>query len=462
MFRFESNVDKADVDEAGNVQEGPPFLAFCRIDLSVLLEEVLPHYLTLYLGQYPHAVISSEGGTIFASAGFLQQEVSERSPEIAVPIISPLSLGDPRNFLEGDRPASIQKPARTGPGDRSVGDVDRQSPFLAFLLSRSLGHDMMRILQGGEGPLARVSVYYPNRPLEEIIAVRKSVNLVVSFGIVAVLLLSFLVMYRLYTKTGELRAREQEFVASMSHELRTPVSVIRSAADNLADGVIGDEKRVETYGKLIREQAARLTRMVEGILAFAGLSSGVRSREEKVDIISLSRAVVDSLRPFAEKVGATIGVSIDGVPACVKTDPSALRLIMENLLTNALRHGLRSSTEDERGAGNAVLEYRGDPVRLEVSCTGKGNCTIIVEDHGGGIPAKEAGKLFEPFVRGEQAVKEQREGTGLGLHLVKRVVALLGGTIALESPYRNRLGIMVSGCRFRVEFPVEEVSVNEG
>lgn len=151
MFRFESDVDKADVDEAGNIQGGPPFLAFCRIDLSVLLEEVLPHYLTLYLRQYPHAVISSEGGTIFASAGFLQQEVRERSPEIAVPIISPLSLGDPRNFLEGDRPASIQKPARTGPGDRSVGDVDRQSPFLAFLLSRSLGHDMMRLLQGGRG-----------------------------------------------------------------------------------------------------------------------------------------------------------------------------------------------------------------------------------------------------------------------------------------------------------------------
>ncbi len=476
IFRFKKGADNG---ETGEVEEkgeywkappAPPFIGFCRIDLSVLFEEVIPYYVSSYLESYAYTITFSDGAVpgsrpgaipgsvISVSVGFSNKIGAERKPEITVPLSGPLSLGHPRFLFPDRNEGGGSIPAWNKEGGRMPDELDRQSPFLAFLLSRSLGRDMMGIIEES-APIALVSVFYPDRPLEDIISARKSMNLAVSFGIVAVLFLSSLVMFRIYTKTGELRAREQEFVASMSHELRTPISVIQSASDNLADGVVGEVGRVKTYGKLIQEQTVRLTRMVEGILAYAGLSSGKHSRAEKVDPVLLCSTVVESLRPSAAKAGAAIGVSFVAVPAFVKTDPSAVRLILENLLINALRHGLPDA------ASKAPPGYRGDPVRLEVTCSeksGKGSCTIVVEDHGRGVPAKEAGKIFEPFFRGDQALKEQREGTGLGLHLVKRVVTLLDGTLKLESPYESSLGIRVPGCRFTVELPVEEIREDDG
>ena len=68
-----------------------------------------------------------------------------------------------------------------------------------------------------------------------------------------------------------------EFVAAVSHELRTPLAVIRSAADNLADGVVDDEAQIRQYGELVRSEGRRLTEMVEQILEFAGIQSGQRA-----------------------------------------------------------------------------------------------------------------------------------------------------------------------------------------
>jgi signal transduction histidine kinase len=64
--------------------------------------------------------------------------------------------------------------------------------------------------------------------------------------------------------------------------------------------------------------------------------------------------------------------------------------------------------------------------------------------------------VFEPFFRGERSVSGQRPGSGLGLHLVRRVVTLLGGKVSLESPYANLAGFRQNGCRFIVILPIEE------
>ena len=109
----------------------------------------------------------------------------------------------------------------------------------------------------------------------------------------------------LSTRRAQDLARQQlEFVATVSHELRTPLAVIRSAADNLADGVVNDEARIRQYGQLVRREGLRLTDLVEQILEFAGLQSGQRTMTAgPVEIGKLLREVVATAEATAARGG---------------------------------------------------------------------------------------------------------------------------------------------------------------
>src|SRR5204863_972041 len=136
-------------------------------------------------------------------------------------------------------------------------------------------------------------------------------NLLVSTSILGILGLSvgFLV---LSTRRAQDLARQQlEFVATVSHELRTPLAVIRSAADNLADGVVNDEARIRQYGQLVRREGLRLTDLVEQILEFAGLQSAQRTMtRQPVAVTGLLRDVAAAAESAANPAGVAIELSI--------------------------------------------------------------------------------------------------------------------------------------------------------
>src|SRR4029079_6267033 len=134
-----------------------------------------------------------------------------------------------------------------------------------------------RLTLQGSQPAWRLLVKHPSGSLERAVNAVRRRNLIVSSSILGILGISvgFLV---LSTRRAQDLARQQlEFVATVSHELRTPLAVIRSAADNLADGVVNDEARIRQYGQLVRREGLRLTDLVEQILEFAGLQSGQRT-----------------------------------------------------------------------------------------------------------------------------------------------------------------------------------------
>jgi signal transduction histidine kinase len=401
------------------------------VDLHVVYREAVPALMEQHLGGYPFRVVDTvTGEEVVRSAR------ADRSdePELAVSL-------DSLTSFEG-RFAPPQPGLQPSDMDRG-GALVADDPSLRFWLLRGRS-DRERLLAAGptprEGTRVALQIYYPGRSLEAVLRGRRVLGIGVGVGILSILVASAAVLYSLYRRTALLRAGEQEFVASMSHELRTPISVIQAMSGNLVDGVVTDPARLPRYARVIREQTRRLADMVESILFYSGLqaNSARAPTLAEVDLKALLLDVSQAMGELAASRGSTVRLVADSAPETICSDATALRLLMENLVTNAIRHA--------------------DPgeIRISVSRRAFDGLRVTVEDRGPGIPPREQARIFEPFVRGERSVRDQRPGSGLGLHLVKRVAAMLGGSVMLESPYENLAGVAQPGCRFTVTLPFKE------
>jgi signal transduction histidine kinase len=246
-------------------------------------------------------------------------------------------------------------------------------------------------------------------------------NLALSFGILGVLGAGVVLVLANARRSSQLAAQQMEFVATVSHELRTPLAVIRSAAQNLSDGVVSDGDRTRRYGQLIEDEGRRLTEMVEQVLEFARLRGERRVHgDEPVDLRTVLLEVAESCQPLCDAAGVTLDVQAeeDGMPS-VSGDAAALRRAVQNLVGNALKHAARGGWIGV--TIQAVAARRRPEVRVTVS------------DRGAGIDPADLPHLFEPFYRGRSAVENQVPGNGLGLSLVKRVAEAHGGTVSVRS-----------------------------
>ena len=275
----------------------------------------------------------------------------------------------------------------------------------------------------------RLLVQHRSGSLEAAVNAARRRNLVISSSVLGVLGLSvgFLIVS---TRRAHGLARQQlEFVATVSHELRTPLAVIRSAADNLADGVVSDEARIRQYGQLVRREGLRLTDLVEQILEFAGLQSGQRKIAARpVEMGRLLRdaaATAEATAPPGVKIEAAIA---EDLPA-VSGDEAALRRVFQNLIGNAIKYGA-----DARWVGITASHTAST---LEIS----------VSDRGIGIAPADHARIFDPFYRAPDVVAAQIQGAGLGLSLVKRIVEAHSGRITLKSAPGQ-------GSTFTVSLPV--------
>jgi signal transduction histidine kinase len=263
----------------------------------------------------------------------------------------------------------------------------------------------------------RLIVKHPSGSLEQAVGSVRRRNLLVSTGILGVLGVSVAFLVASTRRAHDLARRQLEFVATVSHELRTPLAVIRSAGDNLADGVVADEARVRQYGALVRREGLRLTELVEQILEFAGLQSGQRAAARSpVTIDAVLREAAAAAQAAADAAGVRVELSIaDGLPA-VAGDEAALRRVFLNLIGNAVKYGASAGW-----------------VGVRASAAAAGQIEIGVSDRGIGIAPAEQEKIFEPFYRTPDVLAAQIQGAGLGLSLVKRIVEAHGGRIAVTS-----------------------------
>jgi signal transduction histidine kinase len=324
--------------------------------------------------------------------------------------------------------------AATTADSRTVRDTMTTAAATAAMSSR-LGPNVSIVVQqgvtGGTGPSGsppilratmvkaagwKLVVEHPSGSLERAVGQARRRNLAISMSVLGVLgaSLGFLVVTT--RRAQDLARRQIDFVATVSHELRTPLAVIRSAADNLADGVIDDGARIREYGELMRTEGRRLSDLVEQILVFAGLQSGPRAIATAPIVIGeLLRDVIAACEPAAAAAGVRIEPNVAGGLPAVRGDADALRRVFQNLVGNAIKYGADGKWVgvDARAAGDGV----------EVS----------VSDRGIGIPPSEQAKIFEPFYRAPEVVHAQIQGAGLGLSLVSRIVAAHGGRISVKS-----------------------------
>jgi signal transduction histidine kinase len=347
------------------------------------------------------------------------------------------------------RQDSVQREQDRGMSDGSPGRVATRQDHPASMVfeQRVAGPTETGGVRVGTAPFAaarigltpspewRLLVKHPSGSLERAISAARRRNLIVSSSVLAILCVSVGFLVVSTRRAQELARRQMEFVAGVSHELRTPLAVIRSAADNLADGVICEPAQVQKYGELVRGEGRRLTEMVEQILEYAGIQSGQRGFALRpVSIRTLIDDVLDASRTLIDAAHVRVEVEVPETLPPVLGDERGLARVLQNLIGNAVKYGASG------GWLGITAEASGEEV------------TIAIADKGIGIDPADHARIFEPFYRAPDAVAAQIQGAGLGLSLVQHIVESHGGRMTV-------LSARASGSTFTVHLPLESLEL---
>jgi signal transduction histidine kinase len=202
------------------------------------------------------------------------------------------------------------------------------------------------------------------------------------------------------------------FAAAAAHELRTPLAGIQLYGDMLAGG-LGDPAKTERYAGRIAEDASRLGRVVANVLGFSQLERGnLTIHAAAGDARDAAERAVERVRAAMTRDGVRVTLA-DGPPLMARFDDDAVARILGNLLDNAEKYS--------RGAATRAIDVEVRPAGDRVE--------IAVRDHGDGVPAKVARRLFRPFRRGVSA--DGPNGLGLGLSMSRTLARAFGGELQL-------------------------------
>ena len=214
--------------------------------------------------------------------------------------------------------------------------------------------------------------------------------------------------------------------SDIAHDLKTPIQRVAVVLEQVMNKTTLTEGQEVLLSRAIGE-TERIVQTFQSLLQLAQIEGGaVRDRLHPVNLVEVSRDVVDFLEVEAEERGFALSLRVQpNVVACIKGDRHLLSQLIGNLVQNALTH-----------------VPKGGPVVVEV--TGRGNETVLtVSDHGPGIPEKERGKVLQRLYRLDQS--RTTEGNGLGLSLVSAISDLHGARLTLEDN--------MPGLRVRIIFP---------
>lgn len=361
--------------------------SIAELDAGALAQNVIPRLVREHVGEEYTYVLHRKHGTVAPNG-----EVA--NPDLTIDLLHGFAPGQPR--------------MREEPGGRGGDEGPR--------FERPPGLWELRLRHNAGGIASLVGVTHRR-------------NLWMSFGVLAVMAAALGLVVMNARRAAALARQQMEFVAAVSHELRTPIAAMRSAADNLADGVVKNEEQARRYGVLLRDQGRTLGDLMEQVLAFAGIASNTPSKEHKhASVPALVDDAIAACSPLISSSACEVEKDVaPGLPE-VAADATWVRLALRNLVQNAVVHG------------------GGKWLRVAVK-NGSDTVQIAVEDHGQGIDASEMDRIFQPFYRGRGALEKAARGAGLGLSIARKIAEAHGGSLRAESHPGQ-------GSRFILSLPV--------
>lgn len=236
------------------------------------------------------------------------------------------------------------------------------------------------------------------------------------------------------TAEQEINEMRRRFVSMASHEFRTPLGGILGSAE-LIECYVGQEpERVAKHVSRIKHCVRDLTAILQDFLSLEKLDKGLEEVvPEQFCVREFTRELIDELH-VGLRPGQQIVQEHTGQPDLITADRRLLAIVLRNLLSNAIKYS-----------------PVGKPIQFKTKVQA-GWMAVQVIDRGIGVPRADQGKLFDPFFRAGNSTGVQ--GTGLGLHIVRRYVELMGGEIHFESAEGE-------GSTFNVEIPLVRAPVEE-
>lgn len=230
------------------------------------------------------------------------------------------------------------------------------------------------------------------------------------------------------TKEKESEEVKTDFLLLASHQLRTPTTTIKWYADYLLNASSVElSPIVREYLEEIFAGSERMTDLLTTLLTVSRIEMGTLAPEfVRVQIAELIEDILTELRPDIKKKDHTVDVRVAGTPDAVVTDRVMVRIVIHNLLTNAIKY------TPQNGTITIITTYSSN------------RCVISVADNGYGIPMQEQEKIFSKLFRASNARRISVNGTGLGLYLTKSFMEKLGGSVEFVSEPDHGTTFMVS------------------
>lgn len=252
-------------------------------------------------------------------------------------------------------------------------------------------------------------------------------------------------VFRDITEERAIDRAKTEFVSLASHQLRTPLTAINWYIEMLLQQGHGGQTLSESQRRDLSRVAIRSRRMIEvvnDLLNVSRLETGrLAIHPQPTDLPALIRGVLEELHPMARQFACdVIFHKAEELPHNVLIDRSLLRQVLNNILTNAIKYS-------KRGQGSRIW------VQLERD--DQGGYVMSVQDEGVGIPAAVQPRVFEKFIRADNVMKMETEGSGLGLYVVKMIMEACGGEVWFES-------VEGKGATFYVRIPPEGMQERSG
>jgi signal transduction histidine kinase len=227
----------------------------------------------------------------------------------------------------------------------------------------------------------------------------------------------------------ESERQRRELLAAIAHELRTPLAIIEGNLEAILDGV---REPTPDLVAVLHTQSALLNQLITDLRDLTLADAGqLQLHRQAVDLADLCRESVEAMGLWIAERQVQVQVHAEG-RTTAEVDPARMRQVVQNLLHNAVRF--------TRPGGQVTVRLS------EASRSGQRWVTVVVDDEGPGIPAADLAHVFEPFYRADPSRSRATGGSGLGLAVVKRLVEVHGGEVAVE----NRPD---GGGRFTVRLP---------